>query len=526
MSATTAHQPPFLLGIDYGTESCRAAIIDAVGTPLAFASTPYTTSFPQSGWAEQRVEDWERALVRSTRRAVEEAGIDPAQIAGIGYDATSLTFVALDENDRPLRPAMMWMDVRATEQVARVPATLDSMKNPGRVRTIAASAEMFPFKAAWLKENEPEIYQRAAHLLDAPDWLGHKLTGVFQTNENSASAKMYHDRSIGGFAREFYAGIGCEDALEKVPHPVRPLGTHLGELTAAMAAELGLPAGIPVAEGCIDAYSGQIGLNVLSPGRMALITGSSHALLGQAPLEVADAGLLGAFADSVIPGQCTVEGALVSSGSSVRWFRDNFALDVVERGEQEGLVAYNILNDESKDLPPGSEGLIINPYFQGSRTPITDSKARAIIWGLSLSHTRAHVYHALQESICYSVAHNLRAMASSGYEVQKLVACGGALRSPAWIQMHADVTGVPITLTKVQDAVALGGCIMAAAAGGVYPSLADAAEAMVHETAVLDPDPVKHEQYKYLVDAYTETFPRLRDLEHDMYEHLVAARVE
>lgn len=523
MPTPAGTQPPYLLGIDYGTESCRVAIIDSVGTPLAFASTPYATSFPQPGWAEQKVEDWEKALVSSTRRAVAESGVEPAQIAGIGYDATSLTFVALDENDRPLRPAMMWMDVRATEQVSRVPDALNAMASPGRVRTIAASAEMFPFKAAWLKEVEPENYAKAAHLLDAPDWLGHKLTGVFQTNENSASAKMYHDRSIGGFAREFYAGIGCEDALDKVPHPVVPLGTPLGHLTPAIAAELGLPAGIPVAQGCIDAYSGQIGLNVLSPGRMALITGSSHALLGQAPLAVADAGLLGAFADSVIPGQCTVEGALVSSGSSVRWFRDNFALDVVERGEQEGLVAYNILNEESRDIPPGSDGLVINPYFQGSRTPVTDSKARATIWGLSLSHTRAHLYHALQESICYSVAHNLRAMAAGGYEVRELVACGGALRSPAWIQMHADVTGVPITLTKVQDAVALGGAIMAAAAGGVYRSLTEAAEAMVQPTAVLEPDPTKHGQYQYFVDAYVETYPRLRDLQHDMYAHLAQA---
>jgi len=508
------HSAPYLLGIDFGTESCRVGIFTLDGTPVVFAATGYATAHPRPGWAEQSPDDWWAALVASTRTALDESRVDPGDIAGIGYDATSATVVALDRHDEPLRPAIMWMDVRAAAQASRMAAVNEAG------RRVPTSAELLPFKAAWLKEHEPGVYARTTHLLDAPDWLGFRLTGEFRTNENSASSKMFHRRAEGGFPLDLYEAAGCADALAKLPPIVQPLGTPLGALTARAASDLGLRPGTPVAEGCIDAYAGQLGLNVLAPGRMALITGSSHVLLGQAPASVAGSGLVGTFADAVIPGQCSVEAALVSSGSALKWFRDTFAGDAVAEAERRGLAAYDVLNEASRDIPPGSEGLVINPYFQGSRTPFADSHARAIIWGLSLRHTQAHVYHALQESICYGLAHCLRTMAEHDYHVERLVACGGALKSRAWMQLHADVTGVPIVLTRVQDAVALGSCVMAAAGAGLYPSLADAAAAMVHEVETLTPDAARHAEYAYFVDAYIATYPRLRDLQHAMAMHL------
>ena len=418
----TMHAGPYLLGIDYGTESCRVGIFTLQGTPVVFAATGYRSTHPHPGWAEQSPDDWYRALIASTGKAMEESGVDARDIAGIGYAATSASVVALDGNNDPLRPAIMWMDVRAADQASRAATAVAQNADQRRAQTTPSSAELFPFKAAWLKENEPEVYRKAVHLLDAPDWVGHRLTGEFRINENSAAVKMYYNRAEGGFPRDVYAAIGCEDVLGTMPQVVQALGTPLGELTSRAASDLGLRAGTPVAVGCIDAYAGQIGLDVLTPGRMALITGSSHVLLGQAPASFADAGLIGTFADAVIPGQCSVEAAMVSSGSAMKWFRDTFAGDVVRAADEQGLIAYDLLNDAASTIPPGSEGLIINPYFQGSRSPFADSKARAVIWGLSLSHTRAHLYHALQESICYAVAHNLRQMASNGYEVDQLVA--------------------------------------------------------------------------------------------------------
>ncbi len=503
----------YLLGIDFGTESCRAAVFTADGVQVAFWATSYPTSYPRPGWAEQHPDDWRTALVESTRKAMALAEVRADDIAGIGYAATSHTLVTLDPSFRPLRPAIMWMDVRAATQSMR--AGTDRVGAAARVRSanVPASAEMLPFKAAWLRENEPEVYRRAAVLLDAPDWVGHLLTGVLRTNQNSAAIKMYYDEGAGGFPVEFFADVGCGDVLEKLPNRVQSLGSPLGRLATSIARELGLRPGTPVAEGCIDAYAGQIGLNVLTPGSMALITGSSHALIGQASVAVARSGLVGAYPDAVIQGEATVEAALVSSGSALRWFRDTFAVDEVRTAQATGRSAYDLLNQASQHIRAGSDGLIVVPHFQGMRNPVADSNARAVISGLSLHHTKAHLYHALQEGICYGIAHNLQHLEAHGVAVSKLVACGGALRSREWMQMHADVTGLSIVLPKVRDAVSLGTCAMAATVAGIYPSVTQAAAAMFHEEEVLEPNPALHEQYAFYIEQHAETYPRLRDLQ-------------
>ena len=257
---------------------------------------------------------------------------------------------------------------------------------------------------------------------------------------------------------------------------------------------------------------------------MALITGSSHVLTGQTDKPIHGKGFFGAYTDGVVKGQYTVEGGQVSTGSVLKWFKDNFARDLIQAAEVTGLNVYDILNKQSKDLPPGSEGLIINEYFQGNRTPYTDSKARGVIWGLSLHHGPAHIYRAIQESVCYGTAHNLRAMSAAGFEVKKIVAAGGATKSRDWMQMHADVTGVPIALTEVGDAVVLGSCMLAAVGAGLHPDLGTAAREMVHEIDLLEPDQRRHEEYQYFVDAYANTYPQLQPMIHDMVDRENAKR--
>ena len=364
---------PYLLGIDYGTESCRVAIFDLAGRPLTFAATPYKTTHPRPGWAEQDPEEWWKALQASCHRAIAAAGISPAAIAGISYDATTLTMVAMDERGNELRPAIMWMDVRATEQAARAENSESVPRLYNGAGASPATAEWYPFKAAWLREHEPETYRKAAHLVDAPDWVTFKLTGEWTTNINSAAIRMYYNRDKGGWPEDFYQTIGCGDVFDKIPERVLDLGTPVGTLATIPAQLLGLRPGIPVAQGLADAWAGQIGLGVLSAGSMALITGSSHVLTGQADTEIHGEGFFGAYPDGVMPGQYTVEASQVSTGSVLKWFKDNFVADYTAAAEKIGLNPYDVLNEQSRNIRPGSDGLIINEYFQGNRTPYTDS---------------------------------------------------------------------------------------------------------------------------------------------------------
>lgn len=502
------------MGIDLGTGGCRVGLFDDRGRPLAFHNTPVTAIHPHPSWVEQDVDEWWQALAASTRAALARSGIDPAQIAGIGFDATSATLVALDGAGKPLRNAIMWADVRASEQAGRASEIDHWARLYNGEGKDPASAEWFVFKAMWLKENEPDVWARSAWILDAPDWMGLRLTGRPAVNLCSASLKMYHNNDHGGFPVDFYERLGVGDLMDKMPSQVNAMGEPLGTLSPEAAEELGLVAGTPVAQGGIDAEAGMIGMNVLAPGRMALITGSSNCLLAQSAIPLYGAGMFGAHTDALVRGQYTIEASQASTGSVIRWFLENSAKDLVEAAKNGGPSPYEVLNEASKDIPPGSDGVLVLEYFQGNRSPYTDAKARGTITGLTLSHRREHIYHAIQEATCYGLELNLRTMRAAGYEPRAITACGGALSSPEWLKMHADVTGLEITVTEIQDAPTLGSAMMGALAAGRFADLQEAADAMVHYSAVIKPDPARHEEYRYWVDEYAALFPAIRDIQH------------
>lgn len=503
---------PYLIGIDGGTESLRAGVFDPAGRSLATAATPYGLRHPRPGWAEQDPDEWWSSLVASVRAAVQRAGVRPDQVAGISVDCTACTVVAVDEHGRHLRPAIIWMDVRASDQARRIGESTHPARKYNGGGKGAVSAEWYPCKALWLKEHEPDTYQRARRLVEYTDWLSWRLTGRWTANVNTASIRAYYDRAEGGWPAGFYQEVGLGDVFDKLPGEVLDLGEPVGGLAEEPAGELGLRLGTPVAQGGADAFVAAIGLGVVRPGRLALITGSSHVLVGQSDHPTSGEGFFGAYTDAVVPSQYTVEGGQVSTGSVLKWFKDNFCADAVAEAEARGVDPYDLLNERAAKLPVGSGGLIVNEYWQGNRTPWTDPEARGSIWGLSLHHGPAHLYKAIQEGVCYGTAHILRHMDAAGVDVRELVSAGGAANSPQWMQMHADVTGVPIALTEVGDATVLGCAILAAAAAGVHPGVRQAAEAMVHETEVLEPDPARHQEYQFFVDAYAETYPRIRDL--------------
>jgi FGGY-family pentulose kinase len=503
---------PYLLGIDYGTESCRAGVFDTNGRPLASEATTYKLTHPRPGWAEQDPDEWWSALVRSVRAVMERAEVSADAIAGLSVDATTCTVVALDASGRHLRPAILWMDVRAADQARRI----GESDHPARKYNGGGpvSAEWLPSKLLWLKEREHDTYHQAKHLVEATDWATFRLTGRLTANVNTAAVRGYHDRDAGGWPTGFYEEIGLEDVFEKLPPDVLDLGTPVEGLSKQAAEELGLKADTPVAQGGGDAWVGQIGLNVVEPGKMALITGSSHVLIGQTDHATSGEGFFGAYTDAVIPGQYTVEGGQVSTGSVLKWFKDYFCKEYMPDAERRGLSVYDVLNERIEDLRPGSDGLIVLEYWQGNRTPYTDPLARGMMWGFSLHHSPLHVYRAIQEGICYGTAHILRAMHDAGFDVREFVAAGGFTKSRQLMQMHADASGVPIAFTEVGDAVILGGAVLSATGAGLFSSIGEAAAAMVHETDTIEPDATRHDEYQFFVDAYCETYPQMRELVH------------
>jgi len=505
---------PYVIGIDGGTESIRTGLFDLQGNLLLSKSRPYQTRFPQSGWAEQDPQEWWVALKQAVRDLLDGTDAAPEEIKGIGVDATCCTVVLLDSNMNPLRNALLWMDVRAGREARFIAESgHPALKYNGFGNV---SAEWMPCKALWLKRNEPEVYSRAAIACEYLDFINYRLTGRKTASINNASARWYYDDDEGGFPSSFYEAIELGDLLSKFPPDVLDMDQPVGRLTPEAASQLGLKEETVVAEGGADAFVGMIGLNVIEPGRLAFITGSSHLHLGMSPMAFHKKGIFGSYPNAVIRGQHTVEGGQISTGSILKWFKTHFLGHQAREAENLNEDLYKLMDRKAREIPLGSEGLIVLDSFQGNRTPLVDPDLRGAIWGLSLRHRPEHVFRAILEGVAYGTEFIFRQFRDAGYEAKEIYACGGAAKSLFWMQIHADVSGLPIHIPEVQDAPLLGSAILASVASGLYPTVSEAATNMVKISHRIEPGQANHEAYRFYVDQYIETYSQMSELMHRM----------
>lgn len=507
----------YVLGIDLGTSSARVGIFDLTGSSIIFSVEPYPLYTPRSGWAEQKPEEWWDAICKASRKAISLSGIDPRKIIGMSVDTTCCTVLLLDKDMNPIRPAIMWMDVRASAQAKKIAQTGDpSLKYNGYGNV---SAEWMPCKALWLKENEPENYKKAKHVIECTDWLMYRLTDVLTASINTATTRWYYDRPNGGWPRQFYAKIGLEDLVDKFPSDVIDMGVATGKLIKRAAEELGLVPGILVGEGGADAFVGMIGLDVVKPGRMALITGSSHLHLGLSNKEIHYQGMFGSYPDAIVPGLHLIEGGQISTGSIINWFKSNYCGNIEKLATERGCSIYDLLNEQAELLPIGSEGLIVLDYFQGNRTPYSDSDVRGLMYGLSLKHTPAHIFRAIIEAICYGTEVIFSTFEKAGMRPESIYISGGAAKSSLWLQTHANVSNTPIYIPEVSEAPCLGSAILGAVAAGAYTNIQEAAHKMVRIMGKIEPENEKYQEYKFYYQKYAELYGNLKDWMHEVTLH-------
>lgn len=507
-----AHNGPYVLGIDCGTQSLRAVVVDVNGKLIASASRQYPIDFPHVAWAEQDANDWWTAAREVVPKAVAEAGIDAKDIAGLSVDGTSCTVVVTKRDGTPLRPVILWMDQRAHAEAEQVTATRHE-----RLRFVswAESPEWMIPKAMWLRNNQPDVYEQADLIIEGTDWLMHRLTGEWAASLNNVTCKWNYASVDGGWPTQLLSSLDFSELVDKWPSTVLPMGEKAGLLTPEAAAELGLPAGIPVAQGGIDAYAAMLGLAVVRPGRLALVMGTSTCPLALMSEGIFESHLWGPYPDALIPGTWVLEGGQTATGAIVTWLADNFAYREQVEAQQQGRSRFELLDEKAGQVPPGAEGLVLLDYWQGNRTPLRDPLARGAIWGLSLKHGIGHLLRAVYEGTAMGCRHILEDMAQAGFDTECIYACGGGTRSPLWLQIHADLCGKPILLTEEPEATALGTAVCAAAGAGLYADVVEASEQMVTVTRQIDPNPNNAEVYDTLFDRYVRTYPCLVDLMHE-----------
>ena len=484
-----------VIGVDGGTESIRAFVFDLEGRPVASHATPYKTEFPNPSWAEQNPQDWWSCMGASVKGAVAKAGIAASDVIAMSVDTTCCSVVALGKDGEPLRPCMIWMDVRSAKEADEVAATKDPYLRVNGGGAGPVSAEWMIPKSLWMKRHQPEIFGAAAMVGEYQDYINYRLTGQWVGSLGNSCIRWHYQTQHGGVPRSLLKAVGLEELEEKWPQKMLAPGTPIGPLTKEAAGHLGLPPGLLVVQGGSDAFIGVIGLGVTEPGEMALITGSSHLHIGVADRTVHKEGVWGTYMDGVYPGKPIIEGGQTSTGSVIAWFKRHFAAE----------TSWDALNDGARAIPPGAEGLLVLDHFQGNRTPYTDALSRGAITGLTLKHTPAHVFRGIIEGICLGTRLIIDQFGEA-FDAKRIVLAGGATNSPLWLQIHADTIGAPIELTEVADAPALGCAILAAHGAGRFKTIEDGCAAMVRKKAVIDPN---LENTRFYTDEMLPRYARL-----------------
>lgn len=499
---------PIVLGLDVGTQSLRAALVDLNGKTVAFGVEPIETTYPRPSWAEQNPADWWRAAISATRKALAAGGVDPSRVIAIGLDCTACTVVACDLDGEPLRPALLWMDQRAFREADEISATGDPVLRyvSGRV-----SPEWMLPKALWLLRNEPEVFERAARVVECTDWMMHRLTGGWTLSLNHLAVKWNYARPDGGWPLAMMAAVGLHDLPGKWPAEIVPLGKGGATLSSTAAADLGLNAGTPVAQGGIDAYLGMLGLGATGDGDVAVIVGSSTCHLAQTREGVFGSGAGGCYPDATVEGLYTIEAGQTATGSILDWYRRHFAGREQAEADAKGVNVYSVLDEQAAAVPPGSEGLVVREDWQGNRSPYKNPQARGAIVGLSLAHGPGHVFRALYEATAMGTRHILDDCSQHGLNVERVFIGGGGAKSPLWLKIHADVLQKPVHLTREGESCALGSAMCAAVVAGAYKDFDEAAGAMVAIERVVEPDPANAGVYDELFARYVDLYGRLNE---------------
>ncbi len=493
----------YWLGVDVGTGGSRAILIDASGKQAAAVSVAHEDIImEQALWAEQRPENWADASFQAIRGALAAVGITGDQVRGVGLSGQMHGLVILDRDYHVIRPALIWCDQRSQAQVDWINRRLGAAKVLEYTANPVLTGFTLP-KLLWVRDHEPQNFERVRHVLLPKDYVRFRLTGELATEVSDASGTAMFDVVHRRWSVEILDGAELDRAIV-------PRAFESAEVTgtiSAHAAELtGLAAGTPVAGGGGDQAASAVGNGVVEAGTVSCTLGTSGVIFAHMENVAYDPhGRVHTFCHAV-PGKWHVMGVTQGAGLSLQWFRNQFAPG----------MSYDALLAEAAQSPPGARGLCWLPYLMGERTPHLDAAARGGWIGLTAKHTRADLIRALIEGVAYSQKDGLDLVTALGVNIASLRASGGGARSGLWRQILADVFGKPVVRMTSEEGSSLGAAILAMVATGEYSSVEDACSAVVHERYAVEPraEAVKvyaagHAVYRSLYPALKPIFPRM-----------------
>lgn len=497
-----------LLGLDIGTTGCKALVFDSDGALLAKAGREYPVSLPRPQWAEQDMELVWRLAQEAMCEALAQANVHSAAAIALSVHGEAVT--AVDRQGRPLRPTILGMDTRTGAQNDWLRDRLGGewlFQHTGMpIHTINTLPKLL-----WLRQHEPDIWREADKFLLVEDFLIQKMTGQAVTSACLASRTQMCALDSGQWSETVL------EALELSPErlaEIRPSGQPVGSLRPDLANAWGLSLPPVIAAGGHDQACGALGVGLTTPGLASVSTGTAEVvevalgtpIVSQALFE----GNISVYRH-VVPGLYLSMTLNHSGGLCLRWLRDGFCEAQMARAASDGLDAYDLMLEGAGH---GPTGLLALPHFSGSGTPTFDTASKGAILGLTFATTRAELTKAILEGLTFELRLNLEVLRRGGVQIDVLRAIGGGAKSPLWLQLKADITGIPVVTPEVTEAAGFGAALLAGVAAGVFPSAAEAANRFLQLTNRYEPDPVNQAAYDQRYELYRQVYPAVAPITH------------
>ncbi len=480
-------------GIDLGTSSVKLLLMDSDGKILNRVSREYAVSFPHPGWSEQNPEDWYTQSMDGMKELL--SGFSAGDVAGISFGGQMHGLVILDENDRVIRPAILWNDGRTTAECDYLNNTVGREKLSAYTGNIAFAGFTAP-KILWLRKNEPENYARIRKIMLPKDYIAYRLTGVFSTDMSDASGMLLLDVKNRCWSAEMCRICGIRE--EQLPHLYESYETT-GTVLHSVASELGLSDNVKVAAGAGDNAAAAIGTGTVGNGKCNISLGTSGTVfISSSEFRVDSNNALHSFAHA--DGRYHLMGCMLSAASCNKWWMDDIIGTSDYRAEQAKIDSL------------GENHVYFLPYLMGERSPHNDPEARGTFIGMTMDTTRTDMTQAVLEGVTFGLRDSVEVARSLGIKIDRTMICGGGAKSMLWKKLVADIMNVEVDVPENEEGPSMGGAILAAVTCGVYGSVEEASSAIVKTAEIIEPDKEFVGKYEDRYRRFTEIYPTCREL--------------
>ena len=489
----------FFLGIDLGTTGLKVTLLTETGQLIGSEYCEYPILSPQPGYAEQDPQAWWDGFIASCQLLKEKYPAELNDVAGIGICGQMHTQVYLDNENNILRPAITWMDQRASDIVDRINQDEAAKELVFQETQNFATTTYTAPQVKWVIENQPEVWSKVSKILIAKDFIKFKLTGQMVTDFSDASGTLLFNvkEKVWSEAMFEYFGIPRETFPD-----ARPSAEIIGEVTQEASALTGIKAGTPVNNGSTDNSASALGAGMLNPGQVTLIIGTAGVISVCSDRPLIDPKNRTLCWNYCLPDRWVTLGITQTAGESLNWFKNTFDKEESESSSGDIFEEYN---QAITDIPDGSGGVVFLPYLNGERTPYWDTAARGLFYGLNLSTEKAHFVKAIMEGVSFALRNNIETVESLGIEINQLRAVGGGLKSDTWLNTLGKITKKPIVTVSVPDTANLGNMLLCGSALGIFESLEDAAAKMVttdKQVLFEEETQVYEKQYNIFLELY------------------------